>query len=227
MGSAGAAAFIVLIAGLGAKSEELRTVRVTTGSVTVTGWEKSLIRGNPNLRHYQWHPITSNVQGRQPVRPVKTPDKLYVKKHPAKRHKSVYVKPKHIKTVVGEKPSQKAYKQARLPERNVVGNIHYKHIPAPERSRDTQLSYKHAGLPERNVTGNIHYKHVEAGHYARGRLADRKVAARLSQPAPESAMAIPEVLAYPDVYGQIRSGETSGHLYTKDVHGRISGARPF
>src|SRR5437868_4107187 len=38
-------------------------VRYTTGSVTTSGWEKSLTDGNPNLKRWNWSSITSYTQG--------------------------------------------------------------------------------------------------------------------------------------------------------------------
>jgi hypothetical protein len=40
-----------------------RSVRVTTGSVQVSGWEQGIVQSNPNLSHFTWMPMSSNLQG--------------------------------------------------------------------------------------------------------------------------------------------------------------------
>jgi len=38
-------------------------VRVTTGVVAVSGWEKALIKNDPTLRHWHWDPMYSYKTG--------------------------------------------------------------------------------------------------------------------------------------------------------------------
>jgi hypothetical protein len=39
------------------KRARLASVRVTTGVVAITGWEKALIKNDPSLRHWHWDPL--------------------------------------------------------------------------------------------------------------------------------------------------------------------------
>ncbi len=45
------------------KRSRLSTVRVTTGVVAITGWEKDLIKNDPSLRHWHWDPVYAYKTG--------------------------------------------------------------------------------------------------------------------------------------------------------------------
>lgn len=67
-------------------------VRYTTGSVTVSGWEKGLTDGDPNLRHWNWSAVTSYTQSVY----GKVPAGAYLDKSKQRQPGSIYVKPVHI-----------------------------------------------------------------------------------------------------------------------------------
>ncbi len=57
-----------------------RVVRVTTGYHQVSGWEKPLVDGNPNLGHYHWTPMNGMDQGYLRIRTPQRPQgPLYTK----------------------------------------------------------------------------------------------------------------------------------------------------
>lgn len=65
-------------------------VRYTTGSVTTTGWEKSLTNGDPNLKRWNWSSITSYTQSCY----NKVPAGAYVKNN--RPSGGIYTKPIQI-----------------------------------------------------------------------------------------------------------------------------------
>ena len=69
------------------------TYRVTTGSHSSAGWEKSLTDGDPNLRHWTWMPVTNYDQGYVRVAPgMDASGKPLVKKPSG----GIYVKPAKV-----------------------------------------------------------------------------------------------------------------------------------
>lgn len=78
------------------------TVRVTTGSVNNAGWEHNLVRGNPNLSHFGWFPVVSNVQGTMKVYPTKGPN--LVQQQLSQAHRSICTKPIHVPTIIHRGP---------------------------------------------------------------------------------------------------------------------------
>ena len=69
-------------------------VRYTTGSVTSSGWEKSLTDGDPNLKHWNWASITSYKQSCY----NKVPAGAFLKKNNSDetRPAGIYIKPIHV-----------------------------------------------------------------------------------------------------------------------------------
>jgi hypothetical protein len=64
---------LCLCAGSAARAERPIVVRETTGTVEVRGWEKGLLKGNPNMKHWHWNPIYANPQGLRRIRPGSAP----------------------------------------------------------------------------------------------------------------------------------------------------------
>lgn len=119
-----------------------RSIRVTTGSVQVSGWEQGIVQGNPNLSHFTWMPMSSNVQGirrlpgsggpttGQPLPPRQAGPAYFHAPTPVSSG-SHYVKPIHIPTEltsrqlsdkpvhVSEAADERSYVdgQVRLPQR--------------------------------------------------------------------------------------------------------------
>ena len=199
-----------------ASAKEGRMARVVTGSVTVSGWEQQLIRGNPNLRHFYWSSITSNVQGRHKVSEIHGPNIKHVKFIPARpRKKPVYVRPVHIPTIAG-RPSSYSGKPV--------------HIPIT-RKKETSASIRSPEVSSRVATKAVN-----------GQLKSKTVQANLRRPKKSSAIQTATALRltapdlhgtafYPDRYDAhptLGAAQTYGQLESKDVYGQItSGARPF
>lgn len=106
-----------------AKTSRKRPARVTVGSVEIRDWQSSIVDNYPNLKHYHWNPIYSNVQGirmvsppgppRQKARdsrnhvvknqgrkPLTAPSRTAQNKHivykPAAAQRHIYKKPVHL-----------------------------------------------------------------------------------------------------------------------------------
>lgn len=77
-------------------------IRYTTGSVTYSGWEKSLTDGDPNLKRWNWSAMTTYTQSCY----NKVPAGAFLKQNKPEQMKqlktpgSIYVKPVHVETVV-------------------------------------------------------------------------------------------------------------------------------
>ncbi len=93
--------------------QQQRTVRVTTGSVQVSGWEKGIIQANPNLSHFTWMPMTQNLQGVRVIPGTSIPRGEIVPKKTGQPYLhaptqasggSHYVKPIHVDTQVNRTP---------------------------------------------------------------------------------------------------------------------------
>jgi hypothetical protein len=87
-------AFVTFAPKAEASPNDARVVRTTTGYVVTAGWEKGLVKGNPNLGHFNWTPMTSYKQGRQLVR--QTPGPMTGLNMP---RRSVYNRPVHVATI--------------------------------------------------------------------------------------------------------------------------------
>ncbi|MGD9680211.1 MAG: hypothetical protein AB7W16_03405 [Candidatus Obscuribacterales bacterium] len=102
-----------------AKTSRKRPARVTVGSVEIRDWQSSIVENYPNLKHYHWNPIYSNVQGirmvsppgpprqkarqsRNPVvknqvaRKSRHPQSKHVVYRPAAGQRHIYKKPVHL-----------------------------------------------------------------------------------------------------------------------------------
>ena len=83
--------FLVLLSATSVKAEERsRTIRVTSGSYQISGWQNELIKGDPSLAHWTWLPIVGYKQSTMQV----GQSQGYV------RPKQVYSKPSKITTVL-------------------------------------------------------------------------------------------------------------------------------
>ncbi|MFN8549908.1 MAG: hypothetical protein U0103_00370 [Candidatus Obscuribacterales bacterium] len=127
-----------------------RLVRVTTGYHQVSGWEKPLVDGNPNLAHYHWTPQGGYDQGYLHIR------------SPQRPQGSVYTKPIHI--------SPDAY-VPKTKESQPLAN----HVSSPDTARRDNLL---AGqlLPEQRVQAMVAQPPrvaTYADYETRGRLVPR------------------------------------------------------
>jgi hypothetical protein len=176
------------------------TVRVTTGSVQINGWEHNLLQGDPNLKNWHWNPIYANVQGTQVLSPIKGPNKNQpngggnnVSFTPAAApRKTPYIRPNHVQFV----PHQQAPPPLPVVERDANGALV---------NRDLN-----GNLINPNVNGNLMNKNVA------GTLMNKNVSAELQQPPKEPS---PPAVA---TYGGYGNYASTGEARTKsDVYGTI------
>lgn len=106
----------MLLAGFASSAEaadSAKTIRVTSGSYKISGWQNQLIKGDPSLAHWTWCPMVGFKQGTMQV----AQSKAYV------RPKHVYTKPIHVATVLPKekynKPVQMVAGMLQANEKNV------------------------------------------------------------------------------------------------------------
>jgi len=66
-------------------------VRYTTGTYKVSGWEKQLVGGDPNLKRWNWSPIVGYTQTTKP-----SPTRKQALTAPLPQRKSICIKPIHV-----------------------------------------------------------------------------------------------------------------------------------
>lgn len=79
-----------------------RTTSVTTGWRKIAGWEREIIRKNPNLEHWAWIPMNEMGKAYKRLPPGQVAAAGQAAAPPR------YVKPKHIPIIVGQKPLKTA-----------------------------------------------------------------------------------------------------------------------
>jgi hypothetical protein len=187
--------------------QQQRTVRVTTGSVQVSGWEKGIIQANPNLSHFTWMPMSQNLQGVRVIPGTSIPRGELVPKKTGQPYLhaptqtssgSHYVKPIHIDTEVNRTP----YIKPNHIDTEVSGRPLYPkpmHIDTevsgrPFYSKPTQIETQVSGRPI--YTKPVHV--TEAG-------SERSyVSGQLRQPTREDGQGT-QRQARGDVFGRLRS----------------------
>jgi hypothetical protein len=95
-----------------------RSMRVTTGSVEVRGWERGLIERSPNLARWHWDPLYSTTQGYVTAPTVAPP------------LGSRYPKPIHVNTV--RPPQSRSAKPTHIPF----------NLPTQENAREDVLAHR-------------------------------------------------------------------------------------
>lgn len=138
-------------------SKDNPIVRETLGTVEMKGWEKNLVRGNPNLKHWHWNPVYSNVHCYKRVKAGPMPMKNDVRfKSLSRGHdRHVYQKPNHMAPPGG---------------RNRDGSQR----PNPEVSSNLATHDLNGQLYRQQVQAELAAKKVQA------ELAAKKVSAQLS-----------------------------------------------
>lgn len=81
-----------------AKTSRKRPARVTVGSVEIRDWQSSIVDNYPNLKHYHWNPIYSNVQGIRMVSPPGPP------RHKARQSRNPVVKNQVVRKPISRNP---------------------------------------------------------------------------------------------------------------------------
>lgn len=105
-------------------------IRETTGSYKIQGWERELVRGNPNLGHWTWSAMVGYTQSKPSMKTGKQAGSA-----PMPRREWSYRKPVHVPLPVAQAqprplemkaqaPQALAYKPSRSDE-NVSGALTY------------------------------------------------------------------------------------------------------
>ena len=126
--------------------ENGRYNRITVGTVEVKDWHKGIVRSYPNLRHYHWNPMYSNVQGWNKVKPPRHSIKGKVPRSTTKHGNSAVkrkIDPKYVKFIPTQKRPKFVYKKPeRLP-------MHGKNVAFKSSYTNTKVGYIHVNPPVR------------------------------------------------------------------------------
>ncbi len=181
-----------------------RQVRVTVGSVEVRDWEHSLVKNNPNLRHFHWNPIYANVQSREYVSPP-PPPKFPINKRPA--HHEIKVDPSHLsfkkaapRRRVYNNPIQVPTNTSRPPQQDISGVIV---------NKDGRLVWNRPTPPQKEVAAAFSQDKVYP------QLTNKDVGANLSTSKPTGLLATRQGM------GTLRDKEVSAQLASKDLSGEL------
>jgi hypothetical protein len=171
-----------------AQAHHIYGVRETVGTVETRGWERSITQNNPNLSHWTWMPIYSNIQAIDGPPRAATSEPNQSQRQPQPQPQATivpqqhYVKPIHIALPVPE---------------------WRKNLPSyPNRSGDVSGSLHHE-----QVSGNLMNKKVAAALIPKPAL----VASYGNYSAP-SGYGSSSSVERTDVRGHIASGTTVGRL---------------
>ncbi|HEY9784557.1 MAG TPA: hypothetical protein V6D17_04075 [Candidatus Obscuribacterales bacterium] len=165
---------IVLLSASQAKAQQTNPImRETIGTIETRGWERTLIKGNPNLKHWHWNPIYSTVHGYKRVKPgsMKLRQEVYfkpIKEPPEKRR---YPKQNHVAFPIGRNPDG-----TQRPNPTVSSKL---------------VSHDLNGvLMRRQAEAQLKAKQVEA------RLAASKVEGRLAAKQGQAELLAPKLMTY-------------------------------
>lgn len=207
-----AATFLVAIA----LPSEARNyyVRETKGQVEIRGWEKPLLKKNPNLKHWNWMPITASYNRIKPVAPSKKPWKVdrRLRKAPPERMIKVarYIRPVHAAMPTARNRDGGSLQNPRVNNPLVTHDLN-----GALRSRDVaarlQMQRTQAQLASRDVDAGLSVP-VVRGNY---RLAKHEVAGYLATKKTDIK------LVSNNLNGQLGQKAVSGRLANRSVDGRL------
>lgn len=194
-----------------------RPVSVTLGSVEYRNWQDNLVKGNPNLKHFHWNPIYSNVQGMKLVKPMpKNPIKGTTP--PRKRERGVKSS-KNTPSIIF-KPAAKRPSFYKRPVREVV-----------QHSQRTNEDYKHVtAVTRRDINGKLILPEPEPNTATMAELRRQrdqldKLSGKLMPPsAPQVAMSGKLKLptqGQKNVSGQLMTNKVEGQLVAKGLNGEL------
>ncbi len=212
-------------------------VRETQGTVEIRGWEKGIIKKNPNLKRWHWMPITAAYNHMKPVAPSKKPWKVYrvLRKAPPDRivQNPHYIRMNHVSLPTARNNDGSMRRNPRvsnpLVTHDVDGSMRARDVEAKLRMQRTQpqLAMRdiNAGLSLPVVRGQYRMaKHEVAGYLAsrktdiklathdlNGQLANRAVAGRLGN---STSRNVDGRLISENVSGQMASRTTSAEMLT-------------
>ena len=215
---------------------ETRPVRIILGSIETKNWENNLVRNNPNLAHYHWNPVYSNVQGTQLVSPMprpplngtappgKNPMSPHTVFHPAKPRPPVYSKPRAIPPQRNTATSLD-YRHA-LPNHDLAGRILPKKADPQvwAQLKNKQVGAELVSKPEsvqQNVSGLLKPKHRH--HHSKNVSAKLACRPHSVKQAVSGKLMTPKTLTY-----ESYDVDTSGYSTRTSIKGRMAaGARNY
>lgn len=189
-------------------------VRETQGTVEIRGWEKGIIKKNPNLKRWHWMPITAAYNHMKPVAPAKKPWKVQrlLRKAPVDR---IAQKPHYIHMNHASLPTARNHDGSMRRNPNVSNPLVTHDMDGSLRARDVEAKLRmqrsqpqlamndvNAGLSVPAVRGQYRL----AKHEVAGYLANRKTDIKL---------------ASHDLNGQLGNKAVAGQLVHRNVDGRL------
>ncbi len=198
-------------------------VRETQGTVEIRGWEKGIIKKNPNLKRWHWMPITASYNHCKPIVPSKKPwtvDRV-LRKAPVDRivHNPHYIRPRHATLPTARNHDGSMRRNPRvsnpLVTHDVDGQMRARDVAAKLQMQRTQ-----AQLATRDVDAGLSMP-VVRGNY---RLAKHEVAGYLSHKKTDIKLASHDLtgqLSNRAVAGQLGNRAVAGHLASRSVDGRL------
>jgi len=189
-------------------------VRETQGTVEIRGWEKGIIKKNPNLKRWHWMPITAAYNHCKPIVPSKKPWKVtrILRKAPVDRlvQNPHYIRPNHVSLPTARNHDGSMRRNPRvsnpLVTHDVDGQMRARDVAAKLQMQRTQ-----AQLATRDVNAGLSMP-VVRGQY---RMAKHEVAGYLAQKKTDIK------LASHDLNGQLGHRAVSGQLASRSVDGRL------
>lgn len=207
-------------------------IPITQRWVRTAGWEKTLVRGNPNLGHFTWVPMTSYPHDMGVVQGPPPPRNPQSAGYRRQQNQHFYMKPVHVPTVIHQAGSSQepVVNQPYVP--HYVKPVHAPTVVGKLSSTHTSISYRTGRQADESVYGRLKshpYEESVSGRRLKNR-EDRATPGRLSLPDAEEQVYGqinhgPKVAVYPDVYGTLQSSDAYGNLASKQVYGRISSPR--
>jgi len=181
-------------------------VRETEGTVEIRGWEKGIIKKNPNLKRWHWMPITANYNHMKPVAPAKKPWKVQrqLRKAPVDRvvQNPHYVRMNHASLPAARNGDGSMRRNPRvsnplvthdidgsLRARDVEAQLRMQRTQAQLATRDTEANFSKPAvrgqyqLAKHETAGYLAHKKTDiklVSHDLNGQLANRTVAGQLS-----------------------------------------------
>lgn len=200
-------------------------VRETKGTVEIHGWEKQIIKKNPNLKRYHWMPVTASYNRNKPIVPLKKPWKVYrvLGKAPLERqfNSPRYVRPVHASMPIARNSDGSMRRNPRvtnpLVTHDVDGQLRAREVAAQLQTQRTQ-----AQLASRNVDANLAVPSARgnyqlARHEVAGYLAHKKTDIKLASHDLNGQLANRGQIANKGIDGRLISENVSGALASKTV----------
>lgn len=189
------------------------TVRETVGTVEVRGWQNSLVKGNPNLSHWHWNPIYSNVQGYKKLAPGGAPMRQQGIYRPLKGPEPPprYQKPKHMAFDLSQPKPSKPYIDipALRPNKDVSGTLTSKDGSGTLSSRDASGMLAARDLNGELINKEVNGKVASYSNYSQSNSFDKGFSSDYSRSSEAS------------VYGKVKNEAPRTYDDLKSKRGRF------